>query len=190
MGNLAKRVDEHVGERVRLRRTQMGLTQEHLASALAISYQQIQKYETGANRVSAGRLFEIAQRLDVPMSYFFEGLEAASGQPMEHGGKNRSTIELVRNFAEIQDMGVRAAVSGLLKSLAGRPRRRGALATKDATLKKTALVKEAALAFGLGSAGTRANPRQGNMPAGALRSGQGRPRSRDTRSGQGREARQ
>ncbi len=128
MGNLAKRVDEHVGERVRLRRTQMGLTQEHLALALAISYQQIQKYETGANRVSAGRLFEIAQRLEVTMSYFFEGLEPRiPNQPMEHGGKNRSTIELVRNFAEIKDTGVRSAVSGLIKSLAGRPRRRSAL---------------------------------------------------------------
>ena len=125
MGKLAKRVDEHVGERVRERRTQLGLTQEHLASALSISYQQIQKYETGANRVSAGRLFEIAQRLEVSMSYFFEGLEpAVPSQPLEHGGKNRSTIELVRNFAEIEDNGVRAAVSGLIKSLAGKPRRR------------------------------------------------------------------
>ena len=125
MGKLAKRVDEHVGERIRERRTQMGLTQEHLANALSISYQQVQKYETGANRVSAGRLFEIAHRLEVGMGYFFEGLEpTAPSQPMEHGGKNRSTIELVRNFAEIEDNSVRSAVSGWIKSLAGKPRRR------------------------------------------------------------------
>lgn len=125
MGKLAKRVDDHVGERIRERRTQMGLTQEHLASALAISYQQVQKYETGANRVSAGRLYEIAQRLEVDVGFFFEGLEPTSPSlPLEHGGKNRSTIELVRNFAEIDDNSIRSAVSGLIKSLAGRPRKR------------------------------------------------------------------
>ena len=125
MGKMAKRIDEHVGERIRERRTQLGLTQEHLASALAISYQQVQKYETGANRVSAGRLYEIAQRLEVDVSYFFEGLEPTSqSQPLAHGGKNRSTIELVRNFAEIDDLVIRSAVSGLIKSLAGKPRKR------------------------------------------------------------------
>jgi transcriptional regulator with XRE-family HTH domain len=96
-----------------------------LATALAISYQQIQKYETGANRVSAGRLFEIAQRLEVDVNFFFDGVEPTSPSiPLEHGGKNRSTIELVRNFSDIEDTGVRSAVSGLIKSLAGRPRRR------------------------------------------------------------------
>jgi transcriptional regulator with XRE-family HTH domain len=129
MGKLAKRVDDHVGEKIRERRTQMGLTQEHLATALSISYQQVQKYETGANRVSAGRLFEIAQRLEVDMSFFFDGLEPTTpSMPLEHGGKNRSTIELVRNFADIDDLSVRSAVSGLIKSLAGRPRRRNKVA--------------------------------------------------------------
>ena len=61
MGILAKRVDAHVGGRIRDRRTGLGLTQEHLANALNISYQQVQKYETGANRVSAGRLYEISK---------------------------------------------------------------------------------------------------------------------------------
>ncbi|HIF09166.1 MAG TPA: XRE family transcriptional regulator, partial [Sneathiellales bacterium] len=65
---MAKRVDEHVGERIRHLRTTLGLTQEQLSSALGISYQQIQKYETGANRVSAGRLYEIAMELDVEPS--------------------------------------------------------------------------------------------------------------------------
>ncbi len=123
---LAKRVDEYVGERIRQRRTLLGLTQEQLANALDISYQQVQKYETGSNRVSAGRLYEIAKHLDSDISYFFEDLEPTSqSTPMPHGGRNRSTIELVRNFSEITDPQVRNAVSSLVKSLtdrAGRPR--------------------------------------------------------------------
>lgn len=119
MGKLAKRVDAHVGERIRQRRTALGLTQEHLANALDISYQQVQKYETGANRVSAGRLFEVAGKLDVDIGYFFEGLDTSTEiVPLEHGGKNRSTIELVRNFSQVTDPDVRSAVSGLVKSLA------------------------------------------------------------------------
>ena len=119
MGKVARRVDAHVGERIRERRTALGLTQEHLAKALDISYQQVQKYETGANRVSAGRLYEIATKLGVEVSFFFEGLDASSEIiPLEHGGRNRSTIELVRNFSQVSDPHVRAAVSGLVKSLA------------------------------------------------------------------------
>jgi transcriptional regulator with XRE-family HTH domain len=119
MGTLARRVDAYVGERIRTRRTSLGLTQEHLANALNISYQQVQKYETGANRVSAGRLFELARALDSDVNYFFSGLdESASPQPLDHGGKNRSTIELVRNYTTIDDPEIRAAVSGLIKSIA------------------------------------------------------------------------
>ena len=125
MGKIAKRVDDHVGERIRERRTMMGLTQENLANALQISYQQVQKYETGANRVSAGRLYEMAMRLEIDVSYFFEGLEPTSQrEPMEHGGKNRSTIELVRNFSKIGDSSVRSAVSGLIKTLSNKSRGR------------------------------------------------------------------
>ena len=68
-----KRVDFHVGERIRERHAELGLTQEDLGRTLQISYQQIQKYETGANRVSAGRLFEIATALSVEIAYFFDG---------------------------------------------------------------------------------------------------------------------
>jgi len=115
---LAKRVDRHVGERVRQRRTLLGLTQEQLAAALEISYQQIQKYETGANRISAGRLYEIAQKLETEVSFFFDGLEPGSeASEMPHGGRNRTTIELVRNFNEIGDPIVRNAVSSLVRSL-------------------------------------------------------------------------
>ncbi len=118
MGILAKRVDRHVGERIRRRRTSLGLTQEDLASALQISYQQVQKYETGANRVSAGRLYEISNRLDVEVSHFFDELDAdAEPAPAEHGGKNRSVIEVAQNFADIKNPAVRSAVAGLIKSI-------------------------------------------------------------------------
>ncbi|NQV21706.1 MAG: helix-turn-helix transcriptional regulator [Rhodospirillales bacterium] len=116
---VAKRVDEHVGERIRHLRTTLGLTQEQLASALGISYQQIQKYETGANRVSAGRLFEIAMQLDVEPAFFFADVDTKKAQtPMPHGGKNRTTIELVTNFSEITDPAVRSSVASLVRTLA------------------------------------------------------------------------
>jgi DNA-binding XRE family transcriptional regulator len=139
IASVAARIDQHVGERIRRRRTLLGFTQEQLAEALEISYQQIQKYETGSNRVSAGRLFQISQRLDVPMNYFFDGLEShavaassggngmmhsyvgGSGNSLSNGNGNgapaRTTIELVRNFNQIDDNSVRAAVSALVKSL-------------------------------------------------------------------------
>lgn len=119
MGKLARRVDAYVGERIRNRRTTLGLTQDHLARALNISYQQVQKYETGANRVSAGRLYELARTLDTEVSEFFAGLnEEADIGPLEHGGKNRATIELVRNFTTIENTEIRAMLSGLVKTIA------------------------------------------------------------------------
>ena len=124
----ASRIDQHVGDRIRRRRTLLGFTQEQLGESLAISYQQIQKYETGANRISAGRLYQIAQRLDVPVSHFFEGLDShavaastGSGNGTANGNGNnpaaRTTIELVRNFNAILDPSIRTAVSALVKSL-------------------------------------------------------------------------
>ncbi len=126
MGELAKRADAHVGIRIRERRTSMGLTLRDMADALKISYQQLQKYEIGANRVSAGRLYEIAMRLEVDVGYFFDGLEPTSeGKPMGHGGKDHSTIELVRDFSAIGDPALRSAVSGVVRALSGKTRRRG-----------------------------------------------------------------
>ncbi len=126
MGELAKRVDAHVGMRMRERRTAMDLTQQDVADALKISYQQFQKYERGENRVSAGRLYEIAMRLKVEVGYFFDGLEPTSeGEPMGHGGKDRSTIALVRDFSAIGDPALRSAVGGLVRVLPGKPRGRG-----------------------------------------------------------------
>ncbi len=125
MKDFARRVDRQVGERIRARRAELGLTQEDLARALGISYQQVQKYETGGNRISAGRLFEIAQRLGAPVGYFFEGLPEAPLEAAEdkrvHGGTQRALIELVQNFNAMAHPRVRTAVSGLMKSLAAWP---------------------------------------------------------------------
>jgi transcriptional regulator with XRE-family HTH domain len=118
-----RRIDQHVGERIRARRTELGLTQEQLAEALNVSYQQVQKYETGANRISAGRIFELARKLRVDVGYFFEGLPLdapAEPVPLEHGGRQRSAIELVRKFAQIEDPQVRSALAALVKAIVDR----------------------------------------------------------------------
>ena len=119
---VTRRVDEHVGDQIRKRRTMLGLTQDQLAQALGISYQQVQKYETGTNRVSAGRLFDIARVLDSGVSSFFEGIEPDREEHDDATDRgNRATIELVRNFQAINDPQVRKAISSLVKSLSGQP---------------------------------------------------------------------
>jgi transcriptional regulator with XRE-family HTH domain len=123
MGSGTRRIDQHVGERIRARRAELGLTQEQLAEALHVSYQQVQKYETGANRISAGRIFEIARKLSVEVSYFFDGLTLevrGEPPPLEHGGRQRAAIELVRKFAQIDDPHVRSAIAGLVKAIVDR----------------------------------------------------------------------
>jgi transcriptional regulator with XRE-family HTH domain len=115
---LSRRVDDYVGARIRLRRTLLGLTQEDLAAPLAISYQQVQKYETGTNRVSAGRLFELANVLDTGIAYFFDDLDTAvTGKDLHHGGRNRIAIDLVRNFLEIASEDQRTALANLVRTL-------------------------------------------------------------------------
>jgi transcriptional regulator with XRE-family HTH domain len=115
---VTRRVDEFVGEQIRKRRTMLGLTQDQLAQALGISYQQVQKYETGTNRVSAGRLYDISRVLDSGVGAFFDGIEPdREGQDETADRGNRATIELVRNFQSIGDPQVRRAVSSLVKSL-------------------------------------------------------------------------
>jgi transcriptional regulator with XRE-family HTH domain len=69
-------VDVHVGKKIRTRRWMVGMTQQQVAESVGIKFQQVQKYETGANRVSASRLYDIAQVLDTPVAYFFEDIEA------------------------------------------------------------------------------------------------------------------
>lgn len=118
MSKTSKRVDSHVGERMRERRTMLGQTQEQLSATLEISYQQVQKYETGSNRVSAGRLYEIATALNVDVAYFFTDLDTDTDiEPMAHGGANRSTIELAKNFQSIADKPTRDGISALVKAL-------------------------------------------------------------------------
>ncbi len=117
----ASEIDRIVGERIRRRRVLLGLTQDQLADALGISYQQIQKYETGANRVSAGRLFKIAQTLEIRTGWFFEGIGDADRSAADSDGlaSSRHTIELVRGFQRIEDDKQRMAVLALVRALAG-----------------------------------------------------------------------
>ncbi|NIZ10469.1 helix-turn-helix domain-containing protein [Pseudooceanicola sp. HF7] len=101
-------VDVHVGKRVRHRRWLVGMTQQQLAERVGIKFQQIQKYETGANRISASRLWDIADALDVQVSFFFEGLEAegaASGGgnvPADVMG-DKEALDLIRSYYAIPE---------------------------------------------------------------------------------------
>ena len=116
----ARMIDNQIGERVRSRRMHLGLTQSDLAEKLDLSYQQLQKYETGANRVSAGRLWQIAKILYVEPSYFFEGVTDTAEYPdQQPSARRRDAMEVVADFDKILYPDVRAAVSGLLKSIAG-----------------------------------------------------------------------
>jgi transcriptional regulator with XRE-family HTH domain len=131
-------VDVHVGGRVRLRRVFLGYSQEKLANALGLTFQQIQKYERGANRISASKLYELSRILSVPVTYFFEGVESeseAGGAAGQEAGatpsatihssdpdftNQRETLQLISSYYRIPDSKVRAEVLSLLKTL-GRP---------------------------------------------------------------------
>ncbi|MEM7765975.1 MAG: helix-turn-helix transcriptional regulator [Pseudomonadota bacterium] len=117
----ASDIDRIVGERIRRRRVLLGLTQDQLADALGISYQQTQKYVTGANRVSAGRLFKIAETLDTKAGWFFDGIGGEDSDRLgdEPLGSSRHTIDLVRSFQRIEDDKQRMAVLSLVRALAG-----------------------------------------------------------------------
>ncbi len=102
-------VDVHVGKRVRHRRWLIGMTQQQLAEQVGIKFQQIQKYETGANRVSASRLWDIAEALDVPVSFFFEGLDETQKDgadkksvPADLMG-DKEALDLVRSYYAIPE---------------------------------------------------------------------------------------
>lgn len=98
-------VDVHVGKRVRHRRWMIGMTQQQLADSVGIKFQQIQKYETGMNRISASRLWDIARTLGVPISFFFEGLEGDSGTMAMDPDllANKEAMELVRAYFSIPE---------------------------------------------------------------------------------------
>ena len=118
-------VDVHVGNRLRQRRTLLGMSQEKLAAAFGVSFQQIQKYERGANRISASRLHLLTMILDVPVTYFFEGLPASSDIDDPIVSENdepdrmtsRETLELVRAYYKIADPAIRRRLVDLTRSL-------------------------------------------------------------------------
>jgi len=126
-------VDVHVGGRVRLRRTLLGMSQERLGEAIGLTFQQVQKYERGANRIGASRLWDLSHVLDVPMAYFFEDMDEGTSnlsprnmagsmnEPAIEGGGDpmtrRETLELVRAYYRISDPTVRKRVFELTKTL-------------------------------------------------------------------------
>lgn len=129
-------IDLHDGKRLRLHRTLLGMSQEQLGAELNITFQQVQKYERGANRISASRLWDISQILDVPIGYFFDDMTETtmrssprrvasgvdSGMPANEAVKDpmarRETLELVRVYYTIEDAGIRRRAADIVKSIA------------------------------------------------------------------------
>lgn len=120
-------VDLHVGARVRMRRILLGLTQGKLATAIGMTFQQIQKYERGANRISASRLFELARVLDVPVAFFFDAMDdnPAANHPattppaveLDHLARPE-TLELIRAYYRVFNPTQRKLMFELLKTMA------------------------------------------------------------------------
>jgi transcriptional regulator with XRE-family HTH domain len=127
-------IDVHVGSRVRLRRTLLGMSQEKLGDAIGLTFQQVQKYERGANRIGSSRLFDLSRVLDVPVSFFFDDMppEIAEHAPGSDEGlaetskesyatdplAKRETLELVRAYYQIDEPSVRKRLFDLAKALA------------------------------------------------------------------------
>jgi transcriptional regulator with XRE-family HTH domain len=116
-------IDVHVGKRIRICRLLLGMNQETLANALGLTFQQIQKYEHGANRVSASRLSAMAEALSVPISYFFEGLSPTDA-PVSAEDKARreqleqpETLDLIRLYYAIPDPTVRRQLLAMVKAI-------------------------------------------------------------------------
>lgn len=128
-------IDIHVGGRVRLRRTILGMSQERLGESLGLTFQQVQKYERGTNRIGASRLYDLSRVLDVPISFFYEDMDAevAGQSPRLRAGLSeappapyretdpmarRETLELVRAYYKVKDPLVRKRILELCKSMA------------------------------------------------------------------------
>ena len=112
----AREVDRHVGARMRERRVMLGLTQQEMAEIIGVTYQQAHKYERGINRVAAGRLYDIAQALGVPVNYFFDELDdRPQAAPTVH---QRMCLELSRNFFQISNHRHRESLAQLARALA------------------------------------------------------------------------
>lgn len=125
-------IDVHVGSRVRFRRMLLGMSQEKLGEKLGLTFQQIQKYEKGINRIGASRLFDLAQVLGVPVQFFYEEAPAGEPQALVPGGfaerpeqgsiveflRSRDGLELNKAFVRIADAKARRAIVDLVRSLA------------------------------------------------------------------------
>ena len=125
-------VDVHVGARVRVRRTLLGMSQEKLGEAIGLTFQQVQKYERGANRIGSSRLFDLSRVLDVPIGFFFEEMpsDVAASSPAQVRGLSeepvtyeldpmakRETLELVRAYYKVTDPHIRKRLFELTKAL-------------------------------------------------------------------------
>jgi transcriptional regulator with XRE-family HTH domain len=110
-------IDRHVGARIRERRLLLGMSQQQLAEAIGVTYQQAHKYERGLNRISAGRLYGIAQVLGVPVSWFFDGI-GTGGDAMRLTQRQRLCLEVARNFARISNERHQMALSQMARVLA------------------------------------------------------------------------
>ena len=127
-------IDTHVGKRLRLRRTMMGLSQEAIAKAVGITFQQVQKYEKGSNAMNSSRLYQFAQFMHVPVAYFFEGLDhttpvvsetapgfAEESEKFDHNHKkvsDRESLEMMKAFKRIAEQSVRKRLSDLVRAIA------------------------------------------------------------------------
>ncbi|MDB5448543.1 MAG: transcriptional regulator [Phenylobacterium sp.] len=116
-------IDEHLGKRLRRRRRLLGLTQQQLANACGVRFQQIQKYECAANRMSAGRLWQLAQILEVPVNYFYEGFgaprdgrEGGEGETQREVFTRKETRDLIRAYYSLSER-PRRRLLDLAKSL-------------------------------------------------------------------------
>lgn len=124
----ANPIDGQVGNRVRLRRMLVGMSQERLGELLGLTFQQVQKYEKGVNRIGAGRLYQVAQILGVPINYFYEGVINQSAESIRNGDSSTPPVmeflssgeglQLTLAFMRIKDSKVRKRVIDLVKSLA------------------------------------------------------------------------
>jgi transcriptional regulator with XRE-family HTH domain len=123
----ANPIDIQVGNRVRIRRMLIGMSQERLGDLLGLTFQQVQKYEKGVNRIGAGRLYEVARILNVPVNFFYEGVSEVTGQPGLGESDGAPVMDFVSSgegmqlslaFMKIKDAKVRKRVLDLVKSLA------------------------------------------------------------------------
>ncbi len=116
-------IDKHVGSRVRMRRMMLGMSQTNLGDGLRLTFQQVQKYEKGVNRISSGRLVRIAEILKVPIAFFFEGLEKTQkGSPGVDFElyQTADTIRLMRAYSAIKDRGIRLKLLLLTEEISGK----------------------------------------------------------------------